>query len=131
MFESRGHRMIDRRLFVKHTFLGGLVLCLDHWATSPAYSEDLIPPVPPIYVNEPAGTQPSPLRMPGLFPGHVVEIGDPQAIVANRVSQPVVRRMLERALRELTGAQDVREAGGKIIEPKKRKRGVEGKRGEF
>src|SRR5437879_6622197 len=79
--------MIDRRLFVKHTFLGGLVLCLDHWATSPAYSEDLIPPVPPIYVNEPAGTQPSPLRMPGLFPGHVVEIGDPQAIVANRVSR--------------------------------------------
>ena len=89
--------MIDRRLFVKHTFLGGLVLCLDHWATSPAYSEDLIPPAPAIYVNEPAGTPPSPLRMPGLFPGRVVEIADPQAIVANRVSQPVIRRMLDRA----------------------------------
>src|SRR6266576_2283015 len=109
--------MIDRRLFVKHTFLGGLVLCLDHWATSPAYSEDLIPPVPPIYVNEPAGTQPSPLRMPGLFPGHVVEIGDPQAIVANRVSQPFARRRLERAVRQCAGAQDVREAGSQAVEP--------------
>src|SRR5467141_2151994 len=109
--------MIDRRLFVKRTFLGGLALCLDHWATSPAYSQDLIPPAPPIYVNEPAGTQPSPFRMPGLFPGRVVEVADPQAIVANRVSQPVIRRMLDRALRELTGAQDVREAWSKFIEP--------------
>ena len=117
LFESREHRMIDRRLFVKRTFLGGLVLCLDHWATSPAYGEDIIPPAPPIYVNEPAGTPPSPLRMPGLFPGRVVEIADPQAIVANRVSQPVIRRMLERALRELTGAPDVREAWSKFIEP--------------
>src|SRR2546429_4176599 len=101
--------MIDRRLFVKHTFLGGLVLCLDHWATSPAYSEDLIPPVPPIYVNEPAGTQPSPLRMPGLFPGHVVEIGGPPATVANPVSQPDVRRILERALRELRSEEHTSE----------------------
>src|SRR5437588_6665990 len=110
--------MIDRRLFVKRTFLGGLALCLDHWATSPAYSQDLIPPVPAIHVSEPAGTQPSPLRMPGLLPGRVVEIADPQAIVANRVSQPVIGRMLDRALRELTGARDIREAWSKFIEPK-------------
>lgn len=110
--------MIDRRVFVKRTFLGGLALCLDHWATSPAYSQDLIPPAPPISVNEPAEAQPSPFRLPGLFPGRVVEIADPQAIVANRVSQPIIRRMLDRALRELTGAQDAREAWSKFIEPK-------------
>src|SRR5690242_888809 len=110
--------MIDRRLFVKRTFLGGLALCLDHWATSPAYSQDLIPPAPPISVNEPAEAQPSPFRLPGLFPGRVVEIADPQVIVANRVSQPVIRWMLDRALRELTGAQDAREAWSKFIEPK-------------
>jgi hypothetical protein len=110
--------MIDRRQFVKRTCLGGLALYLDHCATSPAYSQDLIPPAPPIHVNEPAGIQRSPLGMPGLFPGRVIEIADQQAIVSNRVSQPVIRRMLDRALRELTGAQDVREAWSKFVEPK-------------
>ena len=110
--------MIDRRQFVKRTCLGGLALYLDHWATSPAYSQDLIPPAPPIHVNEPSGMQRSPLGMPGLFPGRVVEIADSQAIVSNRVSQPVVDRMLDRALRELTGTEDVREAWSKFVEPK-------------
>lgn len=110
--------MIDRRHFVKRTCLGGLALYLDHWATSPAYGQDVIPPPPPIHVNEPAGMQRSPLGMPGLFPGRVVEIADQQAIVSNRVSQPVVKRMLDQSLRELTGAKDVREAWSKFVEPK-------------
>ena len=110
--------MIDRRQFVRRTCLGGLALYLDHWATSPAYSQDLIPPAPPIHVNEPAGAQRSPLGMPGLFSGRVVEIRDQQAIVSNRVSQPVIRQMLDRALRELTGVQNVREAWSKFVEPK-------------
>jgi len=110
--------VIDRRQFVKRTCLGGLALYLDHWATSPAYSQDLIPPAPPIHVNEPLGALRSPLGMPGLFPGRVIETADPQAIISNRVSQPVIRRMLDRAMRELTGAQEVREAWRKFIEPK-------------
>ena len=110
--------MIDRRQFVKRTCLGGLALYLDHRATSPAYSQDLIPPAPPIHVNEPLGALRSPLGMPGLFPGRVIETADPQAIISNRVSQPVIRRMLDRAMRELTGAQEVREAWRKFIEPK-------------
>lgn len=110
--------MIDRRQFVKRTCLGGFALYLDHWATSPAYSQDLIPPAPPIHVNEPLGALRSPLGMPGLFPGRVIETADPQAIISNRVSQPVIRRMLDRAMRELTGAQEVREAWRKFIEPK-------------
>jgi uncharacterized protein (DUF362 family) len=110
--------MIDRRHFVKRTCLGGLALYLDHWATSPAYGQDLIPPAPPIHVNEPVGALRSALGMPGLFPGRVVEIADAQAILNNRVSQPVIKGMLDRALRELTGAQDGREAWSKFIQPK-------------
>lgn len=110
--------MIDRRHFVKRTCLGGLALYLDHWATSPAYGQDLIPPAPPIHVTEPVGALRSALGMPGLFPGRVVEIADAQAILNNRVSQPVIKGMLDRALRELTGAQDGREAWSKFIQPK-------------
>src|SRR5262249_32308773 len=69
----------------------------------------------PIYVNEPAGSQRSPLGMPGLFSGRVVEIREQQAIVSNRVSQSVIRRMLDRALRELTGGQNGREAWSQIV----------------
>jgi len=110
--------MIDRRQFVQRTCLGGLALYLDHWATSPAYGQDLIPPAPPIHVNEPAGSERSPLGMPGLFPGRVVEIQNSQAILNNRVSEPVIRQMLERALRELTATEDAREAWSKFVEPK-------------
>jgi uncharacterized protein (DUF362 family) len=108
---------VDRRAFVKRSCLGGLALSVDHWATSPAFGQDLIPPVPPIHVNEPAGTQVSPLRIPGLYPGRVVEISDARSIVANRVSQAVVRGMLEKGMRELTGEQDWREAWSKFIQP--------------
>ena len=34
---------------------------------------------------------PSPLAMPGLFPGRVVEVFHPGAIVDRRISQPAVR----------------------------------------
>jgi uncharacterized protein (DUF362 family) len=97
--------------------LGGVALLLDHWGTSPAYSQDLIPPAPPIHVNEPAGTAVSSLRMPGLCPGRVVEISDERCIVANRVSQSIVRQMIEQGMRELTGEKDPRLAWSKFIQP--------------
>ncbi len=108
---------MDRRAFVKRSCLGGVALFLDHWATSPAYSQDLIPPTPPIHVNEPAVTAVSPLRMPGLYPGRVVEISDERSIVANRVSQSIVRQMIEQGMRELTGEKNPRLAWGKFIQP--------------
>jgi uncharacterized protein (DUF362 family) len=97
--------------------LGGVALLLDHRGTSPAYSQDLIPPAPPIHVNEPAGTAVSSLRMPGLCPGRVVEISDERCIVANRVSQSIVRQMIEQGMRELTGEKDPRLAWSKFIQP--------------
>lgn len=108
---------MDRRAFVKRSCLGGVALFLDHWGTSPAYSQDLIPPVPPIHVNEPAGASVSSLRMPGLYPGRVVEISDERSIVANRVSQSIVGQMIEQGIRELTGEKDARLAWSKFIQP--------------
>ncbi len=108
---------MDRRAFVKRSCLGGVALLLDHWGTSPAYSQDLIPPAPPIHVNEPAGTAVSSLRLPGLYPGRVVEISDERSIVANRVSQSIVRQMIEQGMRELTGEKDPRLAWSKFIQP--------------
>ena len=55
--------------------------------------------------------------MPGLFPGRVIEIHDPNAIVRNRVSQPIVRHMLERAMKELTGEKSAQAAWAKFVEP--------------
>jgi uncharacterized protein (DUF362 family) len=56
--------------------------------------------------------------MPGLFPGRVVEIREPKAIVGNRVTQSIVRRLLERAMTELTGEKSVQDAWTKFIDPK-------------
>jgi uncharacterized protein (DUF362 family) len=108
---------VDRRAFVKRSCLGGVALFVDHWGTSPAYSQDLIPPAPPIHVNEPVGRSVSPLRMPGLYPGRVVEISDERSIVANRVSQSIVAQMIEQGIRELTGEKDARLAWSKFIQP--------------
>jgi uncharacterized protein (DUF362 family) len=108
---------MDRRAFVTRSCLGGVALFLDHFGTSPAYSQDLIPPAPPIQVSEPHLEKASPHRMPGLYPGRVVEVSDARSIFGNRVSQPVVRQMLEHGMCELTGEKSVREAWTKFIEP--------------
>src|SRR6266849_6297908 len=55
--------------------------------------------------------------MPGLFPARVIEIREANAIVRNRVSQSIVGRMLERAMKELTGEKSAREAWAKFIQP--------------
>jgi len=57
------------------------------------------------------------LRMPGLYPGRVVEISDERCIVANRVSQSIVRQMIEQGMRELTGENDLLLAWSKFIQP--------------
>src|SRR5689334_14201276 len=102
--------MLDRRAFVKRSCLGSVALFLDHFGTSPSYSEDLIPQAPPIHVTEPQAIASSPLRMPGLYPGRVIEVADERSIVGNRVSQPTIRQMLEQGMRELTGEKSVRES---------------------
>ena len=66
---------------------------------TPAMGMDAEPTaLPPIELHGLPNYKPSPLGMPGLFPGRVVEVHDPKAIVRNRVSQPIVRRLLEQAM---------------------------------
>ena len=55
--------------------------------------------------------------MPGLFPGRVIELAEPSAIVSNRVSQPAVERMLEKGMKELTGEDSLRGAWAKFVDP--------------
>src|SRR5438094_465064 len=84
-----------------------------------AYDDEVkIPPPPPIDVREAPLAKRSPLGMPGLYPGRVVELSDHRSIAGNRVSQPIVRQMLERGMRELTGESSARAAWAKFVEPK-------------
>ena len=107
---------MDRRTFVKRTcvtsaglFLGGI----------PALGADevILPQPPPINVHEAPPVKKSPLAMPGLYPGRVVEVADSRSIVNNRVSQPIVHDMLERGLKELSGENSIQAAFAKFVEP--------------
>ena len=108
---------MDRRTFVKAGCLGSASLLIE--GLDPMIRADsVLPAAPPIELHGLPNYKPSPLGMPGLFPGRVIEIRDQNAIVRNRVSQPIVRRLLEQAMKELTGETSVRDAWAKFIEPK-------------
>ena len=110
---------MDRRTFVKSTCLGTAGFFIDGQASTAQQQESgaTLPQAPPIEVHGLPQTKPSPLGMPGLFPGRVVEVVDRNSIVGNRVAQPVIRQMLEKGMRELTGEPSVPAAWSKFIEP--------------
>lgn len=107
---------MDRRTFVKRTCIGSAGFLLQG---IPARGTDevLLPQAPPIDVHEAPLAKKSPLGMPGLVPGRVVELHDARSIVGNRVSQPVIREMLERGLEELTGESSPQAAWARFVEP--------------
>lgn len=107
---------MDRRSFVKAGCLGSASLLIQ--GLDPMVRAESLPAVPPIELHGLTGYTPSSLGMPGLFPGRVVEVRDPKAIVRNRVSQPIVRRLLEQVMAELTGEKSARDAWAKFVEPK-------------
>lgn len=85
----------------------------------PMVRADVAPTVvPPIELRSLPNYKPSHLGMPGLFPGRVIELHDPNAIVRNRVSQPIVHRLLDQGMKELTGENSAGEAWRKFVEPK-------------
>jgi uncharacterized protein (DUF362 family) len=108
---------MDRREFVRRTCVAGAGLLL-HSVPALANDEVVLPKAPPIDVHEAPPKLKSPLRMPGLYPGRVVEVADKRSIVGNRVSQPIVKEMLERGMKELTGESSARGAWAKFVEPK-------------
>ena len=59
----------------------------------------------------------SPLGMPGLFPGRVVEVLHGGSIVNRRVSQAAVREMLDAGMKALTGESLVKDAWAKFFVP--------------
>ena len=100
---------MDRRTFLQATCLGSASLLLD--GIVPISNCDVLSPAAPlIHVQGIADYKPSPLGMPGLFPGRVVELFEPTSIVHNRVSQLVVKRMLEQGMQELTGEKSAKAA---------------------
>ena len=109
---------MDRRTFVKRTCVGSAVLFLSGMDALAYDDEVKLPLPPPIDVREAPPGKRSPLGMPGLYPGRVVELSDARSIAGNRVSQPVVRQMLEQGMKELTGESSVRAAWAKFVEPK-------------
>jgi uncharacterized protein (DUF362 family) len=108
---------MDRRTFVQRTCIASAGLLA---GGIPALGEDqvVLPQAPPIDVHEAPLAKKSPLGIPGLYPGRVVELQDGRAIVGNRVSQPVIQSMLEQGLRELTGEKTARAAWEKFVEPR-------------
>jgi len=107
---------MDRRTFVKAGCIGSASLLVQ--GLDPMLRADVPPPAaPPIELHGPPDYKPSPLGMPGLFPGRVIEIRDPKAIVRNRVSQSIVRQMLEHAMKELTEEKSAQAAWAKFVEP--------------
>jgi uncharacterized protein (DUF362 family) len=108
---------MDRRTFVKAGCIGSASLLVQGLDPMMRADEAARPEVPPIELHGLSNYKPSPLGMPGLFPGRVVEVHDTNAIVGNRVSQPVVRRMLEQAMKELTGERSAPLAWAKFVEP--------------
>ncbi|RPI20028.1 MAG: DUF362 domain-containing protein [Acidobacteria bacterium] len=62
-----------------------------------------------------AGRKPG--GMPGKFPARVIEVFHSNAIVDKRVSEPAVKEMVERGMRELTGVKKVTDAWRIFFDP--------------
>src|SRR5690242_5957418 len=107
---------MDRRTFVKASCVGSASLFLDGLDPK-AFGDVTLPPAPPINVVHGVRPAKSALGMPGLYPGKVVEVSNPNSIVRNRVSQPVIRTMIERGMTELTSEPSVAAAWAKFVEP--------------
>ena len=108
---------MDRRTFVKAGCIGSASLLMQ--GLDPAMRADVTPLVaPPVELHGLPDYEASPLGMPGLFPGRVVELRDPKAIVRNRVSQSTVHEMLQHAMKELTGEKSAQAAWGKFVAPR-------------
>ena len=108
---------MDRRSFVRNACLGSASLYFHGFAHG-AQSDIPSPKAPHIETRGLSQPMPSPLGMPGLFPGRVVEVSSSEAIVRNRVSQPLIKEMLERGMKELTGENSAQAAWAKFVEPK-------------
>jgi hypothetical protein len=98
---------MQRREFLKLSggagmVLGGLVL-----GTPTLWAETQQTQTPPprikTNIDEALKVPKTPLSLPGLFPGSVVEIHNPAAMTENKVDAAIVKQMVEKGITTLTG----------------------------
>jgi uncharacterized protein (DUF362 family) len=104
---------MNRRTFIYNAALGSLNLGL---IGLPIRQPDSALKSLKIDVQAP-DLPPSPLGMPGLFPGRVVETEHARAIVDRRVSADAVRAMVEAGMKTLTGEASPRDAWARFFSP--------------
>lgn len=104
---------MDRRTFIYTTALGTLQMGL---LGVPVRAAQAGRNSLKIDVQAPS-MSPSPLGMPGLFPGRVVEAVHSRSLVNGRVSQPAVAEMVDRGMQALTGDSSPRDAWARMFEP--------------
>ena len=105
---------MDRRTFVYNAALGTLHLGL---GGSLARAQEPSPSALgslKIGVHAPEFT-PSPLAMPGLFPGRVIDVSHPQPIRDRRIDQAAVRTMLTQGMAALTGDKKPADAWARFV----------------
>jgi uncharacterized protein (DUF362 family) len=107
---------MDRRTFLQATCFESASLLFDGLVPS-SYCDALQPGTQSIEVHGLPQSKASRLGMPGLFPGRVIEVLDRSSIVGNRVSQPIVKRMLEQGMKELTGEKSATAAWAQFVDP--------------
>jgi uncharacterized protein (DUF362 family) len=105
---------MHRRTFVYNVALGTLSLGLG--ARPSARQEASALKTLKIDVEAP-DLPPSALGMPGLFPGRVVDVFNPGAVVDWRVSPAAVRDMLDAGMKALTGDASPKDAWARFFEP--------------
>ena len=106
---------MNRRTFIVNTSLGSLhlgllglpVLAAPAGERPPRLKIDVVAPEMPL----------SPLGMPGLFPGRVVQASHAGALSGGRVSQPAIRDMLDQGMKALTGEKAANDAWARFVEP--------------
>ena len=104
---------MDRRTFVYNVALGTLHLGLG--GSAHAQGSSALGSLK-IDVHAPAFT-PSPLAMPGLYPGRVVDVVHPGVIRERRISEPAVRAMLSAGMTALTGDRSESDAWARFVSP--------------
>jgi uncharacterized protein (DUF362 family) len=104
---------MNRRTFVYNAALGTLSLGVGSLRLQQAGSA-----LESLKIDVQAPDMPiSPLGMPGLFPGRVVEVVHANPIVNRRVSQPAVRAMLDQGMTALTGESAPKHAWARFFVP--------------
>jgi uncharacterized protein (DUF362 family) len=106
---------MDRRTFIVNASLGTLHLGL---MGLPAWAAQSKEHALTLKIDVQAPEIPlSPLGMPGLFPGRVVQAFHAGALQDGRVSQTAVRDMLDQGLKALTGEKAATDAWARFVEP--------------